>query len=91
MLPPTFDSTGMGSLWLHAVSVGEVLSAVELIKRVKTARPDVDIFVSTATLAGRATAEQRLGGLVRGFFMLRWITSAWCGGCCGRYGRRRSW
>jgi 3-deoxy-D-manno-octulosonic-acid transferase len=68
VLPPTFDSTGMGSLWLHAVSVGEVLSAVELIRRVRAARPDVDVFVSTATLAGRATAEQRLTGLVRGIF-----------------------
>ncbi len=67
-LPATFHSTGMGSLWLHAVSVGEVLSAVELIRRVGAARPDVDIFVSTATLAGRVTAEQRLAGLVRGVF-----------------------
>lgn len=68
ILPASFDSTGMGSLWLHAVSVGEVLSAVELIRRVRAARPDLDLFVSTATLAGRATAEQRLAGLVRGIF-----------------------
>ena len=68
ILPATFDSTGMGSLWFHAVSVGEVLSAVELIRRVRAARPDLDVFVSTATLAGRATAEQRLGGLVQGIF-----------------------
>jgi tetraacyldisaccharide 4'-kinase len=68
ILPASFDSTGMGSLWFHAVSVGEVLSAVELIRRVRAARPDLDIFVSTATLAGRATAEQRLNGLVRGIF-----------------------
>ncbi|MEO5924061.1 MAG: tetraacyldisaccharide 4'-kinase [Bryobacteraceae bacterium] len=68
VLPRTFDSTGMGSLWLHAVSVGEVLSAVELIRRLRDARPDLDIFVSTATLAGRATAEQRLSGMVRGIF-----------------------
>jgi tetraacyldisaccharide 4'-kinase len=68
ILPATFDSTGMGSLWLHAVSVGEVLSAVELIRRVRASRPDLDVFVSTATLAGRATAEQRLNGLVRGIF-----------------------
>lgn len=67
-LPATFHSTGTGSLWLHAVSVGEVLSAVELIRRVRAARPDVEIFVSTATLAGRATAEQRLSGQVRGIF-----------------------
>lgn len=63
-----FQSTGTGSVWFHAVSVGEVLSAIELIRRVRAERPDVDVFLSTATLAGRATAEQRLSGLVTGIF-----------------------
>ena len=67
-LPASFDSTGTGSVWFHAVSVGEVLSAIELIRRVRAERPDVDVFLSTATLAGRATAEQRLTGLVKGIF-----------------------
>lgn len=63
-----FQSTGTGSVWFHAVSVGEVLSAIELIRRIRAARPDVDVFLSTATLAGRDTAEQRLTGLVSGIF-----------------------
>lgn len=67
-LPVTFHSTGMGSLWVHAVSVGEVLSAVALIHRVRRARPDVDVFLSTATLAGRETAEKRLAGVARIFY-----------------------
>lgn len=67
-LPASFDSTGTGSVWFHAVSVGEVLSAIELIRRVRAEQPDVDVFLSTATLAGRATAEQRLSGLVKGVF-----------------------
>ncbi|MEP6962260.1 MAG: tetraacyldisaccharide 4'-kinase [Acidobacteriota bacterium] len=67
-LPPSFETTSAGSVWFHAVSVGEVLSAVELIKNIHAARPDVEVFLSTATLAGRATAEQRLTGLVRGIF-----------------------
>ena len=33
-LPPSFKPTGPGSFWFHAVSVGEVLSAVELIRRI---------------------------------------------------------
>lgn len=55
-------------MWLHAVSVGEVLSAVTLIRRLRALRPDLDVYVSTTTLAGRETAEQRLQGLARGVF-----------------------
>ena len=68
ILPASLESTGMGSVWFHAVSVGEVLSAVELIRRLRAVRPDLDVFISTGTLAGRTTADQRLGSLVRGVF-----------------------
>jgi 3-deoxy-D-manno-octulosonic-acid transferase len=68
-LPPaSFDSTGSGVIWFHAVSVGEVLSAVELIRRLRAEIPDAAIFVSTATLAGRALAGQRLMNLADGVF-----------------------
>ncbi|MCU1338499.1 MAG: lipid-A-disaccharide synthase [Bryobacterales bacterium] len=60
--------TGPGSLWFHAVSVGEVLSAVELIRRFRNAQPHAEIFVSVTTLAGREAAEQRLAGLANGVF-----------------------
>jgi 3-deoxy-D-manno-octulosonic-acid transferase len=48
--------------------VGEVLTALELIRRVRELRPDAPVYVSTTTLAGREAAEQRLGGLARGIF-----------------------
>jgi len=67
-LPPSFKPTGPGAIWFHAVSVGEVLSAVELIRRVRTVQPHAEIFVSVATLAGRDAAEQRLAGLTNGVF-----------------------
>ena len=67
-LPSTFQTTSSGSLWFHAVSVGEVLAAVEPIRRVRAQRPGVPVFLSTATLAGRATAEQRLADMVQGIF-----------------------
>ena len=68
-LPPaTLQTTSSGSIWFHAVSVGEVLSAVELIQRLRAEQPDLTVFVSTTTLAGRATAEQRLTGLADGVF-----------------------
>ena len=67
-LPPSFKPTGPGSIWFHAVSVGEVLSAVELIRRIRAAQPHAEIFVSVATLAGRDVAEQKLAGLANGVF-----------------------
>jgi 3-deoxy-D-manno-octulosonic-acid transferase len=67
-LPPSFKPTGPGSIWFHAVSVGEVLSAVELVRRIRAAQPHAEIFVSVATLAGRDIAEQKLAGLANGVF-----------------------
>jgi 3-deoxy-D-manno-octulosonic-acid transferase len=63
------ETTGAGSIWFHAVSVGEVLSLVQLLRRVRAENPTVPLFVSTATLAGRATAEQKLAGLADGIFL----------------------
>jgi len=67
-LPPSFKPTGPGSIWFHAVSVGEVLSAVELIRRVRSTQPQAEIFVSVSTLAGREVADRRLAGLANGVF-----------------------
>lgn len=67
-LPASLQSTGSSAIWFHAVSVGEVLSAVELIRRLRTELPDAAVFLSTTTLAGRATADQRLRGLAQGVF-----------------------
>ncbi len=55
-------------MWLHAVSVGEVLSALPLIRVLRAARPHLEIFVSTTTLAGRASAEKNLAPFVNGVF-----------------------
>jgi 3-deoxy-D-manno-octulosonic-acid transferase len=55
--------TGATAIWFHAVSVGEVLSVVELLRVLRAARPHLVLYVSTATIAGRRTAEQRLVGL----------------------------
>jgi 3-deoxy-D-manno-octulosonic-acid transferase len=50
------------------VSVGEVLSAVELVRRMRAARPLLAVYVSTTTLAGGELAQRRLAGLVDGIF-----------------------
>jgi len=60
--------TAAGAIWLHAVSVGEVLSCVEFLRRLRTEFPHTGIFVSSSTLAGRATADEKLRGIVHGVF-----------------------
>ena len=62
------ETTGAGSIWFHAVSVGEVLSVVGLLRRLRAENPAARLFVSTTTLAGRATAEQKLAGLADSVF-----------------------
>ncbi len=68
LLPASLETTGSGAIWFHAVSVGEVLSLVELVRQLRAQRPSVQLFVSTTTLAGRSTAEQKLAGLADGVF-----------------------
>ena len=67
-LPATIHSTGSGPIWFHAVSVGEVFSCVELIRAMRAAHPRARIYVSTTTLAGRETADQKLEGLADAVF-----------------------
>ena len=69
-LPGDFSQTAPGAIWLHAVSVGEVLTAVQLVARLRQAAPYARLFVSTTTLAGRATADDKLKGLADGVFYL---------------------
>jgi len=68
LLPDSLQTTGSGAIWFHAVSVGEVLSIVKLLRRLRAERPSVQLFVSVTTLAGRATAGAKLAGLADGVF-----------------------
>ncbi len=52
-------------LWFHAVSVGEVVSAVAFIQMIKSAYPDFRIIVSTVTDTGRKVAYERLANIAR--------------------------
>ncbi len=67
-LPSHWQETPAGAIWLHAVSVGEVLAAVPLVAELAKRSQNAPIFLSTSTLAGRETAEKRLGGQVAGVF-----------------------
>lgn len=67
-LPRSLRQTGPGAIWLHAVSVGEILGCVELLRRVRAELPRTRLFVSTSTLAGRTAAKQKLAPLCDGIF-----------------------
>lgn len=55
-------STGERScIWIHAVSVGEVLAVGRLIAELRAGNPGVRIFLSTTTAAGQKLARERHG------------------------------
>ena len=62
-LPTSIRLIPPGAFWLHAVSVGEVLSAVPLIHALREQWPAIPVVLSTSTLAGRAMAEQKLADI----------------------------
>ncbi|MBI3330312.1 MAG: 3-deoxy-D-manno-octulosonic acid transferase [Nitrospinae bacterium] len=47
-------------LWLHAVSVGEVIAAAPLVRALRHRFPDLPLLVSTVTDTGQATAHERM-------------------------------
>ena len=56
--PAPLDAGGQPSIWIHAVSVGEVLAARALVGPLKERFPGRPIFVSTTTVTGHAVARQ---------------------------------
>jgi 3-deoxy-D-manno-octulosonic-acid transferase len=59
-LPVSFNLDGEESIWIHAVSVGEVLTARALISDLKRRYPQLRIFLSTTTLAGQQVARRNV-------------------------------
>jgi 3-deoxy-D-manno-octulosonic-acid transferase len=50
-------------IWLHAVSVGEVLAIVPFVKRLHAAMPAQRLVISTVTLTGQKVAREKLGDI----------------------------
>jgi 3-deoxy-D-manno-octulosonic-acid transferase len=53
---------GRRVIWIHAVSVGEVMAATQLIRELRADLPDWVIAVSTTTETGQRLARERLAG-----------------------------
>jgi 3-deoxy-D-manno-octulosonic-acid transferase len=60
-VPAHLKNAKAGSIWVHAVSVGEVLAVSRLIADLKDAYPATQIFVSTTTATGQRLARERFG------------------------------
>jgi len=52
-LPITFNIDAEESIWIHAVSVGEALTARALAADLKARYPRLRLFLSTTTIAGQ--------------------------------------
>jgi 3-deoxy-D-manno-octulosonic-acid transferase len=59
-LPVSFNLDGEESIWIHAVSIGEVLTARALIADLKRRYPHLRIFLSTTTLGGQQVARRNV-------------------------------
>ena len=53
---------GREVVWVHAVSVGEVLAAAQLVRELAIARPGWVFAVSTTTETGQRLAKERIAG-----------------------------
>jgi len=67
-VPPSVHQLSPGAIWIHAISVGEILAAAVLVKRLREQMPAARILVTAGTIAGRAVAEEKLKGLADGVF-----------------------
>jgi len=75
--------TGQPAIWIHAVSVGEVLAASRLIEeltqRLSAAPPRERVLISTTTRTGQRLARERFGADRVFYFPLdfAWAVRAW--------------
>jgi 3-deoxy-D-manno-octulosonic-acid transferase len=57
-------SSGSPSLWVHAVSMGEVTAAAPLVHALRARYPQIPVILTTATPTGRARAQALFGAAV---------------------------
>ncbi|MFH0898242.1 MAG: glycosyltransferase N-terminal domain-containing protein [bacterium] len=66
------------SIWIHAVSVGEVLSVQRLVEQIKKRFPDYACYLTVGTVAGKSVAQKNIKAdyisfLPYDFFLCMWF------------------
>jgi 3-deoxy-D-manno-octulosonic-acid transferase len=59
-----YAPSASGTIWVHAVSLGEVTAAAPLIRALRARHPQIPMVLTTATLTGRARAQALFGDSV---------------------------
>jgi 3-deoxy-D-manno-octulosonic-acid transferase len=67
-LPISFNLESDESIWIHAVSVGEALTARALAADLKSRYPRLRLFLSTTTMAGQQVARRSLSNIDAVFY-----------------------
>lgn len=57
-------------IWIHAVSVGEVLQLRTIVARLKTQRPDCELLITTTTSTGHEVAQSQFSDCQIAYFPL---------------------
>lgn len=70
-------SLGKGNIWIHALSVGEVVSALPLVRALGLKYPHKDIVFTVSTERGMAIAQKELKHKVRALLTMP-VDSWWC-------------
>jgi 3-deoxy-D-manno-octulosonic-acid transferase len=61
VVPSRLRNSSAKTIWIHAVSVGEVLAVTRMVEELKARLPGWRIVVSTTTDTGQTLAQQRFG------------------------------
>ncbi len=76
MVPARIRNSRQRSIWVHAVSVGEVLAVTDLVRRMRTEFPEHRLVVSTTTDTGQRLAADRFGAENVFYFPFDFASSA---------------
>jgi len=68
-LPPEFQQSKKGAIWIHAVSVGETLAVSALAHKLQRRYPERKVFISHVTPTGREAGEKRMPDLAGRFYL----------------------
>ena len=76
---PRMPNDEAAPVWIHALSVGEILSAMNLIRKTHARLTDRPLYLSVSTLSGFELARDKLGPHVDGVFYFPYdvIFSVW--------------